>query len=91
MGSGLERAGTINTKQDKQPGKNTLRTILKKCQKKVRKQTLSDNAPKAQNQSREQAKQRNIVEILRTLRAASDSVASGCSLDSESSESEGDT
>lgn len=90
-GSGLDRTGTINTKQDKWPGKNTLGTIIKKVAKKVRKRKLSDNAPKAQKQNREQAKQRNIVDMLKTLRAASDSDASGCNPDSESSESEGET
>lgn len=59
--------------------------------KKVRKRKLSDNAPKAQKQNREQAKQRNIVEMLKTLRAASDGDTSGCNPDSESSELEGET
>lgn len=73
----------INAKQDKWPGKNTLGTIIKK----FRQRKLSDNAPKAQKQNWEQAKQRNIVDLLKTLRAASDSDASGCNPDSESSES----
>lgn len=46
---------------------------------------------KSTKKKREQAKQRNIVDMLKTLRAASDSDASGCNPDSESSESEGET
>lgn len=80
-----DRTGTINTKHDKWPGKSTLGTIIKKVEKKVRKRKLSDNTSKTQEQNREQAKKWNNVDMLKKLRAASESNASGFNPDFESS------
>ena len=50
---------------------------------------LSDSANRKQNQqSREQSKQRNIVQMLKELRTASESNVSGCNRDSDSSSDE---
>lgn len=88
-GSGLDRKGTQNTKPEHWPGSNTLGVLLKKISKKVRKRKLSDSANRKQKQNnREQSRQRNIVQMLKELRTASDSDVSGCNPDSESSEEE---
>ena len=88
-GSGLDRNGTQNTKPDHWPGSNTLGLLLKKLSKKVRKRKLSDSANRKHKQpNREQSKQRNIVQMLKELRTASDSEVSGCNPDSDSSSDE---
>lgn len=87
-GSGLDRKGTQNTKPEHWPGSNTLGVLLKKISKKVRKRKLSDSANRKQKQNREQSRQRNIVQMLKELRTASDSDVFGCNPDSESSEEE---
>lgn len=46
---------------------------------------LSDKVPKDQKQNRQQAKQRNIVEMLKTLRAALHGDTSYCNPDSKTS------
>ena len=80
-GSGLDRAGTLNTKPDHWPGSNTLGVMMKKISKKIRKRKLSDSISRKQKQAhREQSRQRNIVQMLKDLRTA------GCNADSDSSE-----
>lgn len=46
---------------------------------------LSDKVPKGQKQNRQQAKQRNIVEMLKTLRAALHGDTFDCNPDSKTS------
>ena len=56
---------------------------------KVRKRKLSDSANRKHKQpNREQTKQRNIVQMLKELRTASDSEVYGCNPDSDSSSDE---
>ncbi|XP_062571631.1 uncharacterized protein LOC134254695 [Saccostrea cucullata] len=86
-GSGLDRTGTLNTKPDHWPESNILGVMMKKISKKVRKRKLSDSISRKQKQAhREQSRQRNIVQMLKDLRTASDSDVSGCNADSDSSE-----
>ena len=73
-GSGLDRDGTMNTKQEKWPGKNTLGIIIGKIAKKVRKRKNSDqmSRPNVKKLSKENTRQRDIAQMLRTLRTTSD-------------------
>ena len=91
-GSGLDRNGTLNTKIDKWPGENVLGAIIGDIAKKVRKRKKSDqmSRPKVKQQSKETSRQRDISQMLRTLRATSDtdSVSGYNASDTDSSESE---
>ncbi|KAK3107169.1 hypothetical protein FSP39_008435 [Pinctada imbricata] len=86
-GSGLDREGTLYTKKNHWPGKNTLGSIIGKVADKVRKRKKSDqwSKPKQKQLSKETTNQRDIVKMLRDLRATSDSdsVTSGQNDDTE--------
>ena len=91
-GSGLDREGTMNTKQEKWPGKNNLGIIIGKIAKKVRKRKNSDqmSRPRVKQLSKENSRQRDIAQMLRTLRTASDtdSVSGYNASDTDSAESD---
>ncbi|KAK3092920.1 hypothetical protein FSP39_008865 [Pinctada imbricata] len=91
-GSGLDRAGTLNTKQDQWPGKNMLGSIIAKVAKKVRKRKKSEQWSKAKNKqtAKETSRQRDISQMLRQLRvnSDSDSVSGYHATDSDSSDPE---
>ena len=91
-GSGLDRNGTINTKIDKWPGENVLGVIIGTIAKKVRKRKKSDqmSRPRSKQHSKETSRQRDLAQMLRTLRTTSDtdSVSGYNASDTDSSESE---
>ncbi|KAK3085498.1 hypothetical protein FSP39_004247 [Pinctada imbricata] len=89
-GSGLDRKGTVNTKQNMWPGKNKLGEIISKIAKKLRKRKKSDqwSRPKSKQNSKENTRQRDIAQMLRDLRMNSDtdSVSGYNASDTDSSE-----
>ena len=89
-GSGLDLHGTANTKQSKWPGKNLLGMMIKNIAKKCRKRKLSDQWSRGKQKSgfRDKSKQRDIVQMLHDLRAASDSERQAH--DTETSDEESD-
>ena len=87
-GSGLNLYGTANTKQSKWPGKNLLGTMIQNIAKKCRKRKLSDQWSRGKQKSglRDKSKQRDVIQMLHDLRAASDS--DGQAHDTETSDEE---
>uniref|UniRef100_K1Q4M7 NADAR domain-containing protein n=1 Tax=Magallana gigas TaxID=29159 RepID=K1Q4M7_MAGGI len=86
-GTGLNKTGTENTKQQAWPGKNLLGHILSKIAKKVRKRKKGDqwSSPQQTHNSKQSSKQRDIAVMRSEIRARqhdSDS-ASGRDLSSE--------
>ena len=77
---------------DKWPGKNALGAIIGSIAKKVRKRKKSDqmSRPRSKQHSKETSRQRDLAQMLRTLRATSetDSVSGYNASDTDSSESE---
>lgn len=87
-GTGLDKAGTENTKASDWPGQNLLGHIIGKVAQKIRKRKKSDQWSQPKQSSRQQKKhsttQKNIAEMLRSLRANTDAEsASGCDASSE--------
>ena len=88
-GTGLDKVGTENTKRSEWPGQNSLGQIIGKVAQKMRKRKKSDQWSQPKQNSRQQKKQsmtqKNIAEMLRSLRAPTDAEsASGCDASSES-------
>uniref|UniRef100_K1QZF9 Uncharacterized protein n=1 Tax=Magallana gigas TaxID=29159 RepID=K1QZF9_MAGGI len=87
-GTGLDKAGTENTKASDWPGQNLLGHIIGKVAQKIRKRKKSDQWSQPKQSSRQQKKhsttQKNIAEMLRSLRANTDAESgSGCDASSE--------
>ena len=87
-GTGLDKVGTEKTKRSEWPGQNSLGQIIGKVAQKMCKRKKSDQWSQPKQNSRQQKKQsmtqKNIAEMLRSLRAPTDAEsASGCDASSE--------
>lgn len=90
-GTGLNKTGTENTKQQAWPGKNLLGQILSKIAKKIRKRKKSDqwSSPQQKQNSKQSSKQRDIAVMLSEMRARQNDSDSASGRD-PSSETDGD-
>ena len=74
-GSGLDRKGTLNTKQNAWPGENKTGEIINKIAKTIRKRKKSDqwSKPRQSQSKKKTSSQRNIASMLRDMRNQSES------------------
>ena len=73
-GSGLDRKGTLNTKQNAWPGENKTGEIITKIAKTIRKRKKSDqwSKPRQSQSKKDTSSQRNIASMLRDMRNQSE-------------------